>query len=217
MDLAYEQGRSRSRHAAEVESTIFRLVQESLTNVVKHAEAEHVEIEVSEADGRIAVCVHDDGRGFYPARPGEGFGLLGMRERVSLLGGDLNVESTAGAGTTVTASVPATLRRRRTAGTAPDRPSGLGGPAVGPDCGGAAAAPGSYQRPAADAPAVDMNLHVHAVGKEPSSPPGARRGRARGSAPPPCRAATTAPPPRPASPRRALPKPRTSYTGAPHR
>ena len=109
MDLSYEQGRSPSRHSAEVESAIFRLVQESLTNVVKHAEAEHAEIDVSEDDGRITVCVYDDGRGFDPARRSDGFGLLGMRERVSLLGGELRVESPIGAGTTVTASFPATF------------------------------------------------------------------------------------------------------------
>ncbi len=107
VDLAYEQGRASSRPVAEVESAIFRIVQEALTNVVKHADAERVDIEVLEDAGRVTLTIHDDGRGFDPTRRSEGFGLLGMRERVSLVGGELSVESSAGTGTTVTVAVPA--------------------------------------------------------------------------------------------------------------
>jgi len=105
LDLAYEQGRSPSRHVPELESAIYRIVQESLTNVIKHAEAEHVEIAVVE-DGQVTITVHDDGGGFDPSRRGDGFGLLGMRERVSLVGGELRVETEPGGGTTVVAILP---------------------------------------------------------------------------------------------------------------
>jgi signal transduction histidine kinase len=108
VNLAYEQGRDPSRHVAEVESAIFRIVQESLTNVIKHAEAERVDIDVTEHAGRVTLMIHDDGRGFDVTTRGEGFGLLGMRERVSLVGGELRLDSAPGSGTTVTASVPAT-------------------------------------------------------------------------------------------------------------
>ena len=90
----------------ELESAVYRIVQESLTNVIKHAEAEHVEIAVVE-DGQVTVSVRDDGRGFDPSLRADGFGLLGMRERVSLVGGELRVDSEPGGGTTVTASLPA--------------------------------------------------------------------------------------------------------------
>ena len=82
-------------------------MQESLTNVVKHADAEHVEVEVSDQGDVVRISVHDDGRGFDTTARSEGFGLLGMRERVQMAGGELSVESNGGRGTTVTASMPA--------------------------------------------------------------------------------------------------------------
>ena len=106
LDLAYEQGRVPTRHVPELESAIYRLVQESLTNIVKHAGAERVEVEVSEQDEQVRIRVHDDGRGFDPAASSEGFGLLGMRERIQMVGGELWVQSGAGEGTTVIASMP---------------------------------------------------------------------------------------------------------------
>jgi signal transduction histidine kinase len=96
-----------ARLAPEVESTAYRIVQEGLTNVAKHAEAAKAEIEIAEADGRLEVAVRDDGRGFEPTAPRTGFGLTGMRERVEMLGGTLAVESSpAGLGTLVRASLP---------------------------------------------------------------------------------------------------------------
>jgi signal transduction histidine kinase len=95
------------RIAPEVESTAYRIVQEGLTNVAKHAGASKVEIRIAEADGRLELAVGDDGRGFEPSAPTAGFGLTGMRERVEMLGGTLAVESSpAGLGTLVRASVP---------------------------------------------------------------------------------------------------------------
>ena len=91
----------------EVESTAYRIVQEGLTNVAKHAAASEVTIRIAETDGRLEVAVRDDGRGFEPSAPRTGFGLTGMRERVEMLGGTLAVESSpAGLGTLVRASVP---------------------------------------------------------------------------------------------------------------
>ena len=87
-----------------------RLIQEALNNVVKHAGAGHAEVTVREDDSVVNVAVHDDGRGFTVDEPGAGFGLTGMRERVELLGGSLTIESAAGHGTTVRATVPATHR-----------------------------------------------------------------------------------------------------------
>jgi len=110
--LAYEQGRSDRRQTAEIEAAIYRLVQEALTNVVKHADASTVQIEVADSDddSHVDVEVRDDGRGFDPKRDSDGFGLLGMRERVGLVSGTVEVRSQPGQGTTVRARIP--IRRR---------------------------------------------------------------------------------------------------------
>ena len=95
------------RLAPDVESTAYRIVQEALTNVGKHAEATTVSIRLVEADGRLDVAIQDDGLGFEPSAPRTGFGLTGMRERVEMLGGSLTLESSpAGLGTLVQASLP---------------------------------------------------------------------------------------------------------------
>jgi signal transduction histidine kinase len=106
VDLAFESGRSARRPPPAIESTLYRLVQEALTNIVKHARAASVEISVVEDAGHIEVAVRDDGAGFDATAPNEGFGLRGMRERASLVGGDLDVETAPGAGTTIHASIP---------------------------------------------------------------------------------------------------------------
>jgi signal transduction histidine kinase len=95
------------RLPAEVETALYRIVQESLTNVVKHAKARRVSILLARKNGAVKAVVEDDGRGFDPAQePDDGFGLLGMRERLALLGGRLEVESGRDAGTTIAAEVP---------------------------------------------------------------------------------------------------------------
>jgi signal transduction histidine kinase len=76
----------------EVETTAYRVVQEALSNVVKHAEATHVDVTLSEGDGILEIAVVDDGVGFDVSSPQEGFGLVGMRERLALLGGELHME-----------------------------------------------------------------------------------------------------------------------------
>ena len=89
----------------ELETTVYRIVQEALTNIAKHARAEHVRIEVALDYDVVRVEVTDDGRGFDPEARVAGFGLVGMRERVALAHGQLEIESAAGR-TVVRASLP---------------------------------------------------------------------------------------------------------------
>ena len=110
IDLSFERGDEASRHTPELESTVYRLVQEALTNAVRHAGATHIRIDVSEHDGCVHAAVADDGRGFDPATANSGgFGLTGMRERVELADGELDIDS-GPEGTTVRARLP--VRRR---------------------------------------------------------------------------------------------------------
>jgi signal transduction histidine kinase len=94
-----------ARIAPELETTIYRLVQEALTNVVKHAHATNVRVSVALTDGEMIVEVQDDGVGFDTEAQTTGFGLAGMRERVYLAGGTLHVQSND-PGTLVCARLP---------------------------------------------------------------------------------------------------------------
>lgn len=87
--------------AAEVQTVLFRVVQESLTNVARHSGAERVSVVVSAREGLVRLMIEDDGRGFDPAAHTGRFGLAGIRERVELLGGRLRIESSPGAGAAV--------------------------------------------------------------------------------------------------------------------
>jgi signal transduction histidine kinase len=90
-----------------LETTLYRIVQEALTNVVKHADARRVSISVVRKDGSISAVVEDDGRGFdVEGARDDALGLLGMRERVGLVGGRMSIESAPGAGTTLAVEVP---------------------------------------------------------------------------------------------------------------
>jgi signal transduction histidine kinase len=102
----------------ETESTLYRLVQEALNNVAKHAGASRAEAVVERSGDVVEVTVSDDGRGFDPAAANGGFGLTGMRERVVLAGGDLKIDTAPGRGTVVTATIPL-----RPAGAGPQRSS----------------------------------------------------------------------------------------------
>jgi two-component system, NarL family, sensor histidine kinase DevS len=84
---------NRTGLAAELETTIYRLIQETLTNVVKHARASAVRVLVARVDAAVAVEVEDDGQGFDTTARSEGFGLAGIRERVYLAGGELELQS----------------------------------------------------------------------------------------------------------------------------
>ena len=95
------------RLPADAETALYRVVQESLTNVVKHAGARRISILVTARDGAVAAVIEDDGQGFDPGSTREeGIGLVGMRERMTLLGGRLEIESRPGSGTTILAEVP---------------------------------------------------------------------------------------------------------------
>jgi signal transduction histidine kinase len=94
---------------ADLETTVYRLVQETLTNVAKHAHAETVRVAIAESEGELSIEVGDDGAGFDTAVKTEGFGLAGMRERASLAGGTLSVSSGEG-GTVVRVRLPVALR-----------------------------------------------------------------------------------------------------------
>jgi signal transduction histidine kinase len=110
IDLAHEEGRADARHTPELEITMYRIVQESLTNAVKHGHATRGIVEVVEGHTMIELSIRDDGAGFDSTSRTEGFGVLGMRERAELIGGTLNVESAPGRGTTVRATLPVQRR-----------------------------------------------------------------------------------------------------------
>jgi two-component system, NarL family, sensor histidine kinase DevS len=103
IELAEEPGRDEER-------LVYRLVQEALTNVVKHASASHVSLTAKESGGEIRISISDDGAGFDPGVASVGRGLTGMRERIELLGGEIEVASEPGEGTQIAARVP--LRER---------------------------------------------------------------------------------------------------------
>jgi signal transduction histidine kinase len=96
------------RLPSSVETALFRIVQEAVNNVVRHAQARRVSVKLSREAGFVNLCVVDDGQGFdlQVPRSGRQVGLWSMRERVEQLGGQLVVRSTPGSGTTVNTQVP---------------------------------------------------------------------------------------------------------------
>jgi len=94
-----------TRLPPEVETALYRLVQEALTNVIKHSRARHVSISLVRRVSSVSAVIEDDGVGFRDPS-GEGLGLIGMRERVGLLDGRLEIESRPDHGTTIMAEVP---------------------------------------------------------------------------------------------------------------
>lgn len=98
--------------SSEIAIAAFRVAQEALTNVVRHARAQHVWIELSQSEGRLRLIVRDDGAGFDVGRILEraaeagNLGLIGMRERVEILGGQLTIDSQIGHGTRICVSLP---------------------------------------------------------------------------------------------------------------
>ncbi len=107
LDVQVEARLGAERLPAEAETAVYRIVQEALTNVVKHADARHVSVLLTRKNESVSVMIEDDGRGFDQDRaPGGGLGLLGMQERVALLDGSLSVDSAPGSGTTLVLEVP---------------------------------------------------------------------------------------------------------------
>jgi signal transduction histidine kinase len=103
----------KKRLGPEVETNLYRIVQEALNNIYKHAAASSVTIVVERRKDEIVLIIEDDGKGFEPAeiRPndesGRGLGLIGMHERAGLVGGTLEIESSPASGTTIFVRVPA--------------------------------------------------------------------------------------------------------------
>ncbi len=99
---------TQARLSEDLETAVYRLVQEALTNVAKHTRANRVRVVVAESEGELLIEVQDDGAGFDPDVLSDGFGLTGIRERVGLAGGTLSIDS-GGQGTLLRACLP-TLR-----------------------------------------------------------------------------------------------------------
>jgi signal transduction histidine kinase len=101
-------GMQEVRLSNEVETTIYRIVQECLTNVALHAQASLVDVLISRRNDKVIVTIEDDGVGFLPTSPtvADQLGLFGMRERVEMLQGKFTLESSPGKGATVSAEIP---------------------------------------------------------------------------------------------------------------
>jgi signal transduction histidine kinase len=105
--VRFESGLPVGRLPADVETALYRIVQESLTNIVKHSHARNISIVLVRKPGAVAAVIEDDGQGFDANSVHDGgYGLVGMRERVGLLDGKLQIESSDGGGTTLVAEVP---------------------------------------------------------------------------------------------------------------
>jgi signal transduction histidine kinase len=106
VEVDLEIGIGDERLPADVETTMYRIVQEALTNIAKHADATRISILLTRKERAVVVVVEDNGGGFDPSDANAGLGLTGMRERVTLLSGRLRVEASPDRGTTVAAEVP---------------------------------------------------------------------------------------------------------------
>jgi signal transduction histidine kinase len=104
--MEVEAGLGHERLPSNVETVLYRLIQEALTNVVKHAQAKHVSIVLRRKEGAVTAVIEDDGQGFTNGQGGSGLGLVGMRERVALVNGRLRIESAPDAGTTLLVEIP---------------------------------------------------------------------------------------------------------------
>jgi signal transduction histidine kinase len=108
--LASEGERVEAGQDGELETAVYRIVQEALGNAIRHAHPSCVSIEIADDGSGVRIAVRDDGSGFEPAAASGGFGLKRMRERVELFGGTLEIAPAAGGGTEVRAAIPASLR-----------------------------------------------------------------------------------------------------------
>ncbi len=106
VDLAVDGLGDDSRFPSELETILYRVVQEALTNVVRHADASQVGVTITCLPGLLAARIVDDGVGFDPAAQQESLGLLGMTERAALAGGRVEITSSPGSGTIVVVEVP---------------------------------------------------------------------------------------------------------------
>lgn len=112
LKLTFESRGLQGRLPPQLEVALFRIVQEAITNIARHAEARSVKVQLVRSGSSLVAVIEDDGKGFEVSeyfgegRKSNGFGLLGMKERASVLGGTLEIHSRAGRGTRVTVTVP---------------------------------------------------------------------------------------------------------------
>ena len=112
VEVIYEEALGEERLPPTLEITLFRIAQEALTNLCKHAETERAHIALERADGSVRLRVRDWGRGFRPTEeankwgPGQKIGISSMRDRAALLGGTFEISSEPGSGTLVKAEIP---------------------------------------------------------------------------------------------------------------
>jgi signal transduction histidine kinase len=118
LDLSFHSGRTPLRLVSEIEDAAYRLVQEALNNAARHGRTDRVKVEVIESGEKLHVRVTDEGCGFDPGARTDGFGLVGMHERVGLAGGTLELQSSPGKGTSIVAALPA---RRRSSGSGSEK------------------------------------------------------------------------------------------------
>jgi len=112
VDAQFQASLTQERISPEIETTLFRVAQEALTNAIRHAEANRVAVVLIQTDEHITLQIRDNGRGFFVEKAiqnavrGASLGLLSMQERLHLVGGELNIHSTPGLGTEIAAKVP---------------------------------------------------------------------------------------------------------------
>ncbi len=109
ISVTFEVGRSITRLSSEVETAVYRIIQEALSNVRKHARATEVKVEIVSLGNRLVAKVADNGCGFdveMVDTEGDNWGLIGMRERAEIIGGSLQIESNVGQGTLIRLEVP---------------------------------------------------------------------------------------------------------------
>ena len=113
-EVDYREDLGSERLPSTVEITLFRIAQEALTNMHKHAQTRRVRIQLRHRKSQVRLRIRDYGRGFDPTAvlvgsgPGERVGLMGMRERVGILGGKLEVHSLPDVGTSIVATISLT-------------------------------------------------------------------------------------------------------------
>jgi signal transduction histidine kinase len=90
----------------EISTTLYRIIQESLTNISKHSAARQVSVDLQEHHNTLHLQIADDGQGFDPDQNTTGFGIQGMRERTIALGGQFSISSQLGQGCRITVSIP---------------------------------------------------------------------------------------------------------------
>jgi signal transduction histidine kinase len=116
IEFEHERGAQSGRHTPELELALYRIAQEALTNAAKHGQARRAVVEIREEAEMVHLTVRDDGVGFDPDAATGGFGLMGIRERLDLLGGELVLESAPGRGTVLRARIPSQRRDRQSSG-----------------------------------------------------------------------------------------------------